>query len=161
MLRLAVTFWLGLGLAAAPALAQPASGPTPSGPWMMPNPTPMGRWITPNHDAVIEIVPCGGDLCGRIVGIALQPGEPVPKDWQGASQCGLTIIRTSPAEAGSWTGSILDPRSGSVYNARIAVDAAHDLRLRGYIGVPFLGQTQTWTRYDGGIGSGCRLSNAG
>ncbi len=163
MLRLAMTVCLCLGLAAtlafAPALADQPAG-TPAGNWMMSNPTPTGRWITSNHDAVIQITRCGNDLCGQIVGIALKPGEPVPKDWRGTSQCGLTIIRTSPAAAGAWAGSILDPRDGSVYNARIRLDAAHNLRLRGFLGLPVLGQTQTWTPYRGGIEASCRLPGA-
>src|SRR5428012_3025 len=56
---------------------------------------PTGRWMTPDHDAVIQIVPCGARLCGQIVGMVLQPTDPVPRDWAGDSQCDLTIIRAA------------------------------------------------------------------
>jgi uncharacterized protein (DUF2147 family) len=107
-------------------------------------------------------MPCGPDLCGRIVGLARAPAAPAPTDWQGASQCGLTIIRTAPANDGSgdqlWRGSILDPRDGSVYNAQIKVDAAHHLLLRGYVGLPIFGETQTWTAYNGPTGPDCQIA---
>lgn len=123
-------------------------------------PTPTGRWVTPAHNAVIQISRCGTALCGRIVGIVLAPGEPVPVDWQGRSQCGLTIIHVAPAGDGSlWSGSITDPRDGSSYHARIRLADANDLRLRGYLGIPLLGQTQTWTKYSGPlVPLDCRLN---
>ena len=37
--------------------------------------TPTGRWMTPDHDAVIQISPCGTDVCGQIVGMVLQPTD--------------------------------------------------------------------------------------
>ncbi len=138
------------------------AGNGPSGMYMQPVPAAAGRWVTANHSAVIQIAPCGADLCGRIVGIVLGPNEPMPKDWRGASQCGLTIIRVSPnpgSNGASWSGSILDPRDGSVYNARIAPAAGHQLNLRGYLGLPIFGQTQTWNSYAAPIPPDCRLSS--
>ncbi len=128
---------------------------------MLSGPTPNGRWVTPNHDAVIEIAPCGQNLCGRIVGMALAPTDPIPNDWQGQTQCGLTIIKTTPSTdaAGKtvWNGSITDPRDGSVYHAKLTPGPANHLLLRGYIGLPLFGQTQSWTPYNGPITTDCRL----
>ena len=143
------------------SLALPAWGaPSPAGQFLQTTPTASGRWITAGHSAVVQIAPCGADLCGRIVGMVLAPGEPVPRDWQGQSQCGLTIIQTAP-DAGSggtsWTGSILDPRDGSVYHAHITLSAG-ELKLRGYVGLPIFGQTQTWMSYGGHPGPDCRLT---
>jgi uncharacterized protein (DUF2147 family) len=127
--------------------------------------TPAGRWITANHQAVIQIAPCGPDLCGQIVGIALaHPGDKMPSDWKGQPQCGLTIIETAPAidtdGTPVWQGSVLDPRDGSVYQAKIKLDANRHLFLHGYIGLPVFGQTQTWTPYSGRTLAGCRLAAA-
>jgi uncharacterized protein (DUF2147 family) len=136
-------------------LAAPAAA---TGQWTA---SPTGLWATANHNAVVEITPCGPDLCGRIVGLARSPAAPAPTDWRGGSQCGLTIIRTAPATDGSgdqvWRGSILDPRDGAVYHAQIRLDPAHHLLLRGYVGLPIFGETQTWTAYNGPTGPNCRI----
>jgi len=128
--------------------------------------TPTGRWITANQQAVIQIAPCGADLCGQIVGIATaHPGDPLPLDWQGKPQCGETILQTAPAaDTGgprTWVGRVLDPRSGAIYQARMALDALRHLVLHGYIGLPIFGQTQTWTPYAGRTRSNCRLAFGG
>jgi uncharacterized protein (DUF2147 family) len=119
-----------------------------------------GLWLTAKHDAVVQIQACGQDLCGRIVGLARPAGEPVPTDWQGAPQCGLTIIDTAP-ETGApgkvWNGSILDPRNGAVYHAQITLAGAGQLQLRGYVGIPLFGETQTWSRYNGPTGPQCEV----
>jgi uncharacterized protein (DUF2147 family) len=125
--------------------------------------SPAGRWMTANHQAVIQIAPCGRDLCGQIVGIALaHPGDKMPTDWRGQPQCGLTIIQTAPGTGDDgtpvWTGSVLDPRDGTVYNANIRLDADRHLVLHGYLGLPIFGQTQTWTPYAGRTLANCRLA---
>jgi len=158
MLRLGLAFLLvGAALVAAPvaAVAQEAG----YGGQFTASPT--GLWATANRNAVVRITECGPDLCGTIVGLARGPSDPAPTDWKGGSQCGLTIIRTAPADDGSgdrvWNGSILDPRDGSVYNAQIKVDAAGHLLLRGYVGLPIFGETQQWSPYRGATGPDCRI----
>ncbi len=125
--------------------------------------TPAGRWLTANHQAVIQIAPCGTDLCGQIVGIALaHPGDKMPYDWRGRPQCGLTIIETAPVADGDggtvWQGFVLDPRNGTVYHAKLKLDTNRELLLHGYVGLPVFGQTQTWTHYSGQTLADCRLA---
>jgi uncharacterized protein (DUF2147 family) len=95
-------------------------------------------------------------LCGRIIGISLDhPTDPPPKDVWGGSQCGETIIRMAVrAGDGRWHGTILDPRSGRTWRAQIWRQG-DTLRLRGYIGLPLFGATQTWTPYRGRARANC------
>ena len=128
-----------------------------------PNQAPIGRWITANGQAVVQIAPCGPDLCGQIVGIALDhPGDAMPTNWRGQPQCGETIINTAPSTDANgntvWKGSVLDPRNGNVYQANIKLDAANHLELHGYLVLPLLGQTQTWTPYAGRTLADCHLA---
>lgn len=121
--------------------------------------SPLGLWQT-KGGGVIGISWCGQALCGRILGIPRAPGEPVPKDATGRSQCGLTIIRqVLEGQDGSWFGHIIDPRDNSQYNVELWVGDAGSLHVRGYIGVPLLGQTQVWRRYNGRVGSECTLTS--
>jgi uncharacterized protein (DUF2147 family) len=64
---------------------------------------------------------------------------------------GLTIIRNVRQNAddkGLWDGGdILDPENGKVYKVRLKpVDGGKKLEVRGYVGAPLLGRTQTWIR---------------
>ncbi len=152
MLRLALYVLL---LCGGPAAAQAAQTPA----------QPTGRWITADNQAVIQISPCGAELCGQIVGLALaHPGDKMPMDWRGAPQCGMTILETAPTTnatgATSWVGEVLDPRDGTVYHASMMLDAFRHLLLHGYVGLPVFGQTQTWMPYNGRTLANCRLAGA-
>lgn len=136
---------IALGLVASPASA---TG----------NASPIGTWTTANGHGVIEIATCGGALCGRIVGIDRGPAEAIPTDVQGRSQCGLTILSNEKrATDGSWLGVVTDPRDGGTYQAKLWLDASGNLNLRGFIGIPQLGSTQTWHRFTGRLAAGCRV----
>ena len=118
----------------------------------------LGPWLTQGGDGVIAIEACGDALCGRIVGIRRKPGEPMPRDVHGAPQCGLTILKRERATAeGDWLGQITDPRDGKTYGARLWLDARGNLRVRGFLGLPLFGQTQTWRRFTGTLGPECRF----
>jgi len=123
------------------------------------NGSPLGLWQV-SGGGVIEVSRCGQALCGRIVGIPRAPREPIPKDWAGRSQCGLMIIRqASAARDGSWSGHITDPRDGTEYHVKLWVDDRGRLNVRGYIGLPLLGQTQIWHRYAGRVGPECTITS--
>lgn len=147
--RLACSISVMIGLAGLPAAR--AARPTPA-----PQPDQVqGNWATEGGDGVIAVAPCADSaaLCGRIVGIRRPPGVPVP------ARCGVVILRNQqPAEDGSWRGNVFDPRSGRTFGAQMWLDDAGNLRVRGFLLSPLLGQTQTWHRYDGRLGSDCTMS---
>jgi uncharacterized protein (DUF2147 family) len=119
---------------------------------------PSGVWLTASGHGVVEIAACGDALCGRIVGIDRAPGDPMPTDAQGRSQCGLTIITNERPSTGSrWLGWVTDPRNGATYRAELWVDKRGNLNLRGFIGVPLLGETQVWHRFTGRLTADCGL----
>ena len=134
MSRLAVLLLLALALA-LPASAQPGRFESP-----------VGDWLVQDGDGVVRIAPCANDLlCGTIVGTS------TPK------QCRLTILNVAAAEDGSWTGHVTNPENGSVWNAQIWMMGRNRMQLRGYVFVPLLGQTQTWTRYTGRLAADCGM----
>jgi uncharacterized protein (DUF2147 family) len=147
--------------AASVAQGAPSESPPLTGNWVMANPTPTGRWVTPGHDAVIQIVQCGKDLCGQIIAMLLPAGSQVPNDWRGQSQCNLTILRVTPdgdpGPTTTWNGVIMDPRDGDTYHARITLDSQHHLQLHAFIGLPMFGETQNWAPYGSTSLRRCRM----
>jgi uncharacterized protein (DUF2147 family) len=125
-----------------------------------PQPNPVGDWYTENQDGVITIAPCGAALCGDISGVKdFQPDGAPPRDSSGASECHLRIVRDMvPGEDNRLHGTITDPRNGSVYHAEMWLDPDGTLRLRGYLGIPLLGSTQTWTHFTGKRTPDCHFS---
>ena len=137
---------LAIGLIAPSASATPGA-------------SPLGTWLTANGHGVIAIEPCGDALCGRIVGIDRAPTEPMPTDVHGRSQCGLTIITNErPETDGTWLGNVTDPRDGVTYHAKIWLDQDGNLNLRGFIGIPLLGSTETWRPFTGHLTADCGLA---
>ena len=43
-------------------------------------------------------------------------------------------------------GQIYNGENGKIYNANISLQPDGKLSLRGYVGIPTFGETQTWTR---------------
>jgi uncharacterized protein (DUF2147 family) len=150
-----------LRLAAATALLVLALGPMAVADSPAPA-APLGRWLTESKRGVIEIYRCGEALCGRLVWMiepvrrgapALDDNNPEPALRQ-RRLCGLTMLGGfRAAEPGHWEeGWIYDPDSGKTYHATLALDG-EALHLRGYVGIPLFGETQTWTRPDPRYGS--------
>jgi uncharacterized protein (DUF2147 family) len=121
--------------------------------------SPAGLWWTKGREAVVAIGACGQALCGRLVGLPRQSWEPEPTDVHGRSQCGLAIIHGERPDAeGGWRGWISDPRTGASYRARLSIDSAGDLHVRGFLFVPLLGRSQIWTRFHGRVDATCQVS---
>jgi uncharacterized protein (DUF2147 family) len=122
-------------------------------------PAPTGFWLTQGSDGVIAISYCGTALCANIVGFFLDREEdPTPVDYRGVSQCGLPLITDARLiRPNLWKGHITDPRNGSVYGVELHLDPQGNLALRGFLGLPLLGRTQTWTRYPGKPPADCRI----
>jgi uncharacterized protein (DUF2147 family) len=96
-----------------------------------------------------------GVYSGRIVKMFKKPGVPTvnlcakcPGDQKNARMLGLTIVSGMKRDGLKYTdGSILDPRDGTVYHAEMEVSSdGRQLSVRGYVGIPLLGQTQVWNR---------------
>jgi uncharacterized protein (DUF2147 family) len=93
---------------------------------------------------------------GRLVKMFKKPGSPdfsekcekCEGDQKDAPMLGLTIVKGMKRDGRSYEeGSILDPRDGTLYHAQMKLSAdGKDLEVRGYLGIPLLGQTQVWKR---------------
>lgn len=122
-------------------------------------PAVAGLWLTESRDGVIAISPCGIYLCAHIVGVVLDhSNDRMPVDHRGVTQCHLPLITdASQIQPNLWKGHIVDPRNGDHYGVELRLASRDALALRGFLGIPLLGHTQTWTRYSGKVPADCRL----
>ena len=126
--------------------------------------TPVGLWKsvddkTKVEKSLVRITDNGGVLSGRIEKILDPAAKPdavcdeCPGDQKGKPFVGLTIItgaKKNPDNPNQWDGgSVLDPVAGKTYKLRLRPsDDNKKLDVRGYIGTPMIGRTQTWTRVE-------------
>jgi uncharacterized protein (DUF2147 family) len=126
--------------------------------------TPVGLWKTIDDKtrkerSLVRIVDDGGTLSGRIekrLDPDAKAGDTCDKcadDRKDQPILGLELIRGVKKSAGAenrWDGgTILDPEDGKTYKVLLTpVDAGRRLDVRGYIGMPMLGRTQTWIRVE-------------
>ena len=121
--------------------------------------SPVGLWKTiDDHtgkpEALIRITENNGELRGKIEKLFLDIGEKNPKcdKCEGAQKdqpiIGMTILSGMKQEGTEYgDGQILDPANGKVYKSKMSLaDNGKKLNVRGYIGMPMLGRTQTWLR---------------
>ena len=122
--------------------------------------TAAGFWKQLNDDGSVGgwfyFVQKDGVYEGRLVKMFKKPGGPVYSnlcdkcegDQKGAPMIGLTMVKGMKRDGHSYQeGSILDPRDGTVYHAQMELSAdGKSLSVRGYLGIPLLGQTQVWKR---------------
>jgi len=59
-------------------------------------------------------------------------------------------VKQNEGDKAMWDGGeILDPNNGKTYKVRLTPgDGGKTLSVRGYIGAPLLGRTQTWVRVE-------------
>jgi glucans biosynthesis protein C len=119
--------------------------------------TPVGLWYAEGGAAQVAIEKCDKALCGRVVwlrspfdddGCDLRDRNNPDSTLRRRKVTGLEILRDlRPQADGTWVdGTIYDPASGNTYTCRLTLDGDNRLWLRGYIGIPLLGRTATWTR---------------
>ena len=124
--------------------------------------TPAGLWKTIDDDtkaekSLVRITDSGGVYTGKVEKILTDKADAkctectdARKDQPVQGMVILRDIKLDPSDSTQWIGGdILDPNNGKVYKVRIkTADGGKKLDVRGYIGMPMLGRTQTWIRKD-------------
>jgi uncharacterized protein (DUF2147 family) len=138
-----------LGLSASIAMAQA---------------TPVGVWKTiddktKTERAQIRISDTGGTLTARIEKLLAADAkqdavcDKCTDDRKDKPLVGLEILRgvkKNADEADLWDGgTILDAAEGKVYKVRLRpIEGGKRMEVRGFVGAPLLGRTQTWVRVE-------------
>jgi len=126
--------------------------------------TPVGLWKTiDDHTgrdkSQIRIVEDHGVLVGKVEKLLDPETKPgitcalCTDDRKDQPVLGMTVIRNvthSTKDSAVWDGGdILDPKNGNVYRVRMTpIESGKKLEVRGYIGAPVFGRTQTWLRIE-------------
>ena len=125
--------------------------------------TPVGLWKTIDDEtkqekSYVRITDADGALTGnveKIIDPNKQDGvcEKCTDERKGQRKLGMTILRNvrkNAEQADLWDGGdILDPNNGKVYRVLMKpIDDGRKLEVRGFIGLPLLGRTQTWIRIE-------------
>lgn len=124
---------------------------------------PTGLWKTIDDEtkqekSLVRITDTGGVLSAKIEKL-LDPTKQGTRcdkcsdDRKDQPVLGMTIIKNVKQNAEDkalWDGGeILDPNNGKTYKVRLKpVDGGKSMEVRGYIGAPLLGRTQTWVRVE-------------
>lgn len=127
--------------------------------------SPVGYWqtiddVTGKPRAIVKIwLTTTNDIYGRIIKIYPRPGHSenelcraCPGRYQNTPIKGMLIISNLRQEDSHhplvWSkGKIFDPSNGKSYHCTLTVlDNGRVLNVRGYIGLPLFGRSQTWLR---------------
>lgn len=126
-----------------------------------------GRWITASGNLEVEIAPCGepARLCGTVTRVlgnrSMAPGGGDMQPVDARPALGLRILDALVPEDGDeraspplpptrWRGTLYNRENGKTYRCTLQVSSTHnaagELLLRAYVGLPLFGQSQTWQR---------------
>ncbi|HEU4459000.1 MAG TPA: DUF2147 domain-containing protein [Methylibium sp.] len=125
--------------------------------------TPVGLWKTIDDEtkaekSLVRISESGGIFSGRIeklldparAGAKCDQCEGERKDMPIAGLLIIKNVKKTEGKDNQWDGGeILDPNNGKTYKLRLTTaDDGRKLEVRGYVGAPLLGRTQTWIRVE-------------
>ena len=126
--------------------------------------TPVGLWKTiddktQKERSLVRITETAGVFSGHVekrLDPSAKPEDVCDKcadDRKDKPIQGLEIIRgvrKSDGDDNRWDGgTILSPDEGKTYKVRMSpADGGKKLEVRGYVGAPLLGRTQTWIRVE-------------
>jgi uncharacterized protein (DUF2147 family) len=118
----------------------------------------LGKWLNEDKDAHIEITKDAGKYFGKIVWlrdpIDTLTGKPKIDDknsdkaLQSRPVLGLEILKDFTFDGDDeWSeGTIYDPNNGKTYDCYMEIGETGILKIRGYIGISWIGRTTYWTR---------------
>ena len=123
--------------------------------------TPVGLWQTISDKdgkatSEVRILESSGVVSGKIERVLDSKAKPDEKcdkcedDRKNQPIVGLELLRGLKKVDGKdvWEGgTVVDPNNGTIYKARVTtIDGGKKLEMRGYVGAPLFGRTQTWIR---------------
>jgi uncharacterized protein (DUF2147 family) len=114
-------------------------------------PSIVGEWWTESKDGRIRFVKHVDGTYRGIVSWGAEPrNDTFNKDPKLRKRpiLGMVLMWNLVYRDGKYEGGyVYNPEDGRTYRVAASLDGSSSLKLRGYVGIPLLGQTQTFTRY--------------
>jgi uncharacterized protein (DUF2147 family) len=105
-----------------------------------------GLWRNPSGTAIIAIVPCGSQLCGKVVWASergqREAAAHAPK------VVGTTVLTQLRPRGTRWAGSLYIPDDNITVSARLQLLNARQLKLTGCAVMGIFCRSQVWARVD-------------
>jgi uncharacterized protein (DUF2147 family) len=117
----------------------------------------LGVWLTGSKKGHVQIYKQGDNYFGKIIWLK-EPNDATGKakldsknsDAKLQSRPIIGMINLSGFKyegENVWeSGKIYDPENGKLYSAKMTLNNANQLSVRGYIGISLIGRTDVWTR---------------
>ena len=105
-----------------------------------------GRWRSPGGNSIIEIAPCGSDLCGTVAWAS----DKAKKD---AAKATSNLIGTQlltglqEKKPGRWQGKLFIPDKNMRVNAKIQLASPSQLKVSG-CAAKVICSSQLWNKWD-------------
>ncbi len=103
----------------------------------------VGQWAS--SGSIIDITEAEGQLQATVVAMRkprLDIKNPDPA-LRGRPLLGLQLLHNTRFDK-RWRARIYDPESGRTWSVQLSVNKQGELQLRGYVGLPLLGKTETF-----------------
>ncbi len=106
-----------------------------------------GRWRSPGGNSIIEIAPCGGDLCGTVAWASDKAKKDAAKT---TDQLIGTQLLTGLQEKkpGRWHGKLFIPDRNMRVTAKISLVSPQQLKVGG-CAAGVICSSQIWNKFDG------------
>jgi uncharacterized protein (DUF2147 family) len=116
-----------------------------------------GFWMDSHGEVVLQVEPCDGDMCAKVVWLRLPYGpDRLPlKDFrnpnaalQGRPVCGLRVIEGFKKQPdGTWGGgNVYVPDLGLSFSGYATILSPTQIEVRGYVFLPLFGSTEVWSK---------------
>ena len=121
-------------------------------------PSPVGAWRTfddldGRESGFVVIFDRNGQLYGNITSISDRSKADAmctrcTDDRKDKPVSGMQVIRGLQRDGDYWDGGqVIDPLTGKIYRCSThLINDGRKLVIRGYVGIPLLGRSQTWIR---------------
>ncbi len=98
---------------------------------------PQGTWLTESGETKVKIQPCGGGLCGDIVWVQGDKGQPY---------VGKRMLTMQPDGSNAWSGKLTNYKDGKTYTGKLSMQSDNKIKLSGCVLGGLFCRSQVWTR---------------
>lgn len=107
-----------------------------------------GRWKSPGGNSIIDIAPCGDQMCGTVAWASAKAKKDAAKATDQLVGTQL-LTGVTPAKGGQWQGKLFIPDKNMRVTAKIQAVSASQLKVSGCVAGKSLCKSALWTRLDG------------